>query len=745
MSERPERKHTLRSTNAERCAEAIVERVGKRIVLGLPLGLGKGNLLANALYQYVKARPDLSLHIVTALTLETPSADNLLAQRFLEPVVKNQYGDYPGLDFARDRQQGRLPENIHVSEFFLKPGAFIRDARAQQDYVCSNYSHVVRDLLDAGINVIAQMVAPHENNASLFSLSCNPDITLDLLAALTPAQRQQFVLAGEINSALPFMPHDAVLDEEQFDLLLESEPYSLFPIPLMPIDYAHYAMATHVASLVKDGGTLQIGIGSLGDAITHMLVLRQQFNTVYQALLSALLHEPQKSLRSILPVQREVFVEGLYGASEMAVEGFLHLRESGVLRRKVYDDKTLQRLLNEKKIVQPVTLDALDALREAQRVHEPLHEADWQFLRRYGLVADNVRFVDGQLHFSDGSALPATLADPATRQKLEQEGLGESLCGGIYLHGGFFLGSARFYQQLRELPEQERDGINMTGISFINELFGDTELKQLQRRDACFVNSAMMATLNGAVISDGLGDGIVVSGVGGQYNFVAQAHVLEGARSILCLPSTRRQHGEIHSNIVWQYPHQTIPRHLRDIVVTEYGAAVLRGKTDRDVIVAMLAITDSQFQQELLAQAKAAGKVEQDYQIPSAFRNNTAAALKQKFADAGAHEHLPYYPLGTAFSDEEALLAAALHYLKERRGNKRKLLDLLWQGLRGGRKLRNRFYNHLARMQLLQTNGWGERINRWVLLGALANARDLRRPLRPKSQPAPMTSERSGT
>jgi acyl-CoA hydrolase len=37
--------------------------------------------------------------------------------------------------------------------------------------------------------------------------------------------------------------------------------------------------------------------------------------------------------------------------------------------------------------------------------------------------------------------------------------------------------------------------------------------------------------LSGAVVSDGLDDGRVVSGVGGQYNFIAMAHQLATGRS----------------------------------------------------------------------------------------------------------------------------------------------------------------------------------------------------------------------
>ena len=80
------------------------------------------------------------------------------------------------------------------------------------------------------------------------------------------------------------------------------------------------------------------------------------------------------------------------------------------------------------------------------------------------------------------------------------------------------------------------------------------------------------------------------------------------ARSSCCDSTRDAQRHDAQSNIRWDYGHTTIPRHLRDIVVTEYGVADLRGKSDRDVIAAMLAITDSRFQDELMRQAKDAGK-----------------------------------------------------------------------------------------------------------------------------------------
>jgi acyl-CoA hydrolase len=252
---------------------------------------------------------------------------------------------------------------------------------------------------------------------------------------------------------------------------------------------------------------------------------------------------------------------------------------------------------------------------------------------------------------------------------------------GVALRGAFFLGPKSFYRSLREMPREQLARIQMMPVSFTNQLYGDEETKRRARVDARFVNNAMMATLMGAVISDGLEDGQVVSGVGGQYNFVAQAFALHGARSILTLEATRRTRTKLESNIRWVYGHATIPRHLRDIVVTEYGVADLRGKSDADVIAAMLAVADSRFQAELARQAKDAGKLPKDFEIPGAHRDNfperIAVALKPA-RDAGL---LPTFPFGTDFTDVEQRLIPALQLLQEAQGSPLRLPGLLWQGL----------------------------------------------------------------
>ena len=116
------------------------------------------------------------------------------------------------------------------------------------------------------------------------------------------------------------------------------------------------------------------------------------------------------------------------------------------------------------------------------------------------------------------------------------------------------------------------------------------------------------------------------------------------------LRATREAKRRTTSNIRWNYGHTTIPRHLRDIVVTEYGVADLRGKTDRDVIAAMLAVADSRFQDELLRQAKDAGKIERGFELPAACRDNTPERIARALAPAREQGLLPAFPFGTDFT-----------------------------------------------------------------------------------------------
>jgi hypothetical protein len=102
-------------------------------------------------------------------------------------------------------------------------------------------------------------------------------------------------------------------------------------------------IALYVSALIRDGGTLQLGIGSLGDAVTYVLKLRHESNTIYVDLLSKAgvldrFSGVIERLGGTGPFER-----GLYAATEMLVHGFLELYRCGVLKRRVHDDVAVQR------------------------------------------------------------------------------------------------------------------------------------------------------------------------------------------------------------------------------------------------------------------------------------------------------------------------------------------------------------------------------------------------------------------
>lgn len=549
---------TERFTDPERLADAIITSVGRRVVLGLPLGLGKANHVANALFARAMADPSVHLHIFTALTLEPPRPKSALEAAFLGPVIERTLGGYPALAYADVQRRDALPGNIQVDEFFFQAGTRLNVESAQRSYISANYTHAAGYLLDRGVNVLAQLVA---REGDRYSLSCNTDITLDLLAAKT-AGKADFLLVGQVNDSLPFMPGDGDLPASALSHVLDGHDFPLFAPPKEPITDAHYAIGFHAAGLIPDGGTIQMGIGSISDAVVQGLIVRHRDPAGFRDTVQRLGAAPQHA---------EPLEKGLYAATEMFVDCLLDLWKAGVLKREV---------------------------------------------------------------------------------------------DGAVLHGGFFLGPRAFYEGLRALSPTDRAKFQMQAISGINELYGDEAAKRAARVDARFINTAMMVTLLGAAISDGLEDGRVVSGVGGQYNFVAQAFALEGARSVITLDAVRGAAKKATSNILWSYGHGTIPRHLRDIVITEYGVADLRGRTDRDVIVALLKVADSRFQPALIEQAKASGKLERGYALLPEFQNNTPERLAEALAPAKAAGLAPLLPFGSDFDPLEESLLPTLGRLK---------------------------------------------------------------------------------
>jgi len=627
-------------SDLEGVVERAIRRVGQRIVVGLPLGLGKPNRLINALYRRAVSDPDIELEIVTALSLDVPEPGHWLEARLMQPIVERLFGpDYPRLAYLVDLKRERLPPNVRVTEFYFQSGAALHRPLMQRHYISSNYTHVARDLVDRGVNLMLQLVADDGNGR--LSLSSNPDVTLDLVRRINRESDHPVHKVAHVHPGLPFMHGDAVVGRDYFDEIVDDDPdQPLFALPRQSISVQDYAVGFHAARLIADGGTLQIGIGSLSDALVHALILRHRDNAAYRRVVAALDRPVPDGLGDDGPMP-----EGLYGASEMFMDGFMHLYRAGILRREVFDDLTVMRRINA----------GMDA--------------------------------------------------------------GETGTGAV-MDGGFFLGSRDFYAFLNDLDERERPRFRMHGVGRMNQLYGGNEALEIeQRRHARFVNTCMMMTLTGAAVSDGLADYQVVSGVGGQYNFVAMAHAMDDGRSVLMLRSTREGGDGTSSNVVWQYPHATIPRHLRDLVVTEYGVADLRGRTDEECIQAMIGIADARFQDELAQRAKDAGKLDPEWRIPDRFRANTPETLEAAFAPFVDEALFPDYPFGSDFTDVEQRLIPALQRLKRLSSSKWALIRAALSGRPDGHA------EALARLGLDRPDNLRERLYARLVAAALSDRR----------------------
>lgn len=118
------------------------------------------------------------------------------------------------------------------------------------------------------------------------------------------------------------------------------------------------------------------------------------------------------------------------------------------------------------------------------------------------------------------------------------------------------------------------------------------------------INSAVTVDLAGQISAESIGDRLL-SGSGGQTAFSVGVCQSTGGRNITLLESTAGK-GR-HSRIVSRLEKGTVitvPRILADYVVTEYGIAKLKGKTQRQRAMALIDIAHPDFRDELEKEAR---------------------------------------------------------------------------------------------------------------------------------------------
>ena len=153
----------------------------------------------------------------------------------------------------------------------------------------------------------------------------------------------------------------------------------------------------------------------------------------------------------------------------------------------------------------------------------------------------------------------------------------------------FVLGSARLFDFVHENPAFEFRSISYTNDPFV----------VAQNEKMVAINSALQLDLTGQVCADSLGTR-PFSGFGGQVDFIRGAARSRGGVPIIALPSTAR-HGTVSRIVPMLEPGAGVVTSRADVhyVVTEHGAASLHGKTLRERALALIAVADPQFREEL--------------------------------------------------------------------------------------------------------------------------------------------------
>ena len=161
----------------------------------------------------------------------------------------------------------------------------------------------------------------------------------------------------------------------------------------------------------------------------------------------------------------------------------------------------------------------------------------------------------------------------------------------------FAMGSQRLYDFMDNNPAVASYPVNYSNDPRV--------IAQLD--DFISINNALQVDLYTQVNAESLGFN-QVSGNGGMWDFVAGSQWSKGGKSFICLTSTfTDSKGNLKSRILPTFEPgsiTTIPRHMSDYLVTEYGAVQVRAKSTWKRAEMMISIAHPDFREELIQEAE---------------------------------------------------------------------------------------------------------------------------------------------
>jgi 4-hydroxybutyrate CoA-transferase len=166
-------------------------------------------------------------------------------------------GDYP---FARPEHAA-----LRFATWHMSPRLDEARRRGRVEFVPMRYFDLVSQFAAGGVwapDCVLVHCAPPDARGYL-SLGVSVSVAL-------PAARRAPLVIAQVNAAMPRTLGNAFLHRSQIDCWVEvDEPLTPYPPP--PIGEVERAIGRHVAGLVPDGATVQVGIGAIPQAVLEAL------------------------------------------------------------------------------------------------------------------------------------------------------------------------------------------------------------------------------------------------------------------------------------------------------------------------------------------------------------------------------------------------------------------------------------------------------------------------------------------
>lgn len=150
------------------------------------------------------------------------------------------------------------------------------------------------------------------------------------------------------------------------------------------------------------------------------------------------------------------------------------------------------------------------------------------------------------------------------------------------------LGSKRLYDYM-----DYRENLLLKDVAWTNHPF-----RIAQNPKVMAINSAVEVDLTGQVCADSVGCRII-SGVGGQHDFMYGGSLSEGGKTFIAIPSMTGKGRSKINPVLAEGAGVVTTRHMVQNIVTEYGVAQLRGRSLAERARALIAIAHPSVREDL--------------------------------------------------------------------------------------------------------------------------------------------------